>query len=93
VKSKTLAKGLLKSLNSFEFVVIMHMMRQFFSCTTPLSNYLQSPKLDFIEAIRLVNATKNELSRLRSMEKDKLSKCLFNKYNLFCIKYELDEQT
>jgi len=94
VKSKTLAKGLLKSLNSFEFVVIKHnMMRQFFSCTSSLSNYLQSPKSDLIGAIRLVNAIKNELSCLISMEKDKLSKCLFNECNLFCLKYELDEET
>lgn len=58
MKSKTLAKGLLKSLNSFEFIVIMFMMKKIFNSTTPLSNYLQSSKLDFVEAMKLVKATK-----------------------------------
>lgn len=35
MKSTILEKGLLKSLNSFEFIVIMFMMRKIFNSTTP----------------------------------------------------------
>lgn len=92
VKSKTLAKGLLKSINSFEFILIMYMMRKIYNSTTPLSNYLQSPKIDFVEAIKLVKATRNESFNLRNLEREQLLECFFNKTKLFCEKFELNER-
>lgn len=86
MKSKTFEKGLLKSLNSFEFTVIMFMMRKIFNSTTPLSNYLQSSKLDFVEA------TRNELFHLRNLGREKLLKCFINEAKAFCEKFELNER-
>lgn len=92
MKSKTLAKGLLKSLNSFEFIVIMFMMRKIFNSTTPLSNYLQSSKLDFVEAMKLVKATRNELFHLRNLGREQLLECFINETKTFCVKFELNER-
>lgn len=86
MKSKTFEKGLLKSLNSFEFTVIMFMMRKIFNSTTPLSNYLQSSKLDFVEA------TRNELFHLRNLGREQLLKCFINEAKAFCEKFELNER-
>lgn len=44
-KNKHLANSFLKQLNSFKFVLTMHMMRNIFLITTPLSSYLQNPAM------------------------------------------------
>lgn len=86
MKSKSLAEGLLKSLNSFEFIVIMFMMKKIFNFTTPLSNYLQSSKLDFVEAMKLVRATRNELFYLRNLGREQ------NSLNVLLMKQKLSER-
>lgn len=45
--------------STFTFVITLIFMKNFFSITTPLSNYLQSKSLDFIEALNLVNNAKH----------------------------------
>jgi hypothetical protein len=52
--------------STFSFVVTLIFMKKVFSVTTPLSNYLQSKSLDFIEALRLVNNAKENLLLMRS---------------------------
>lgn len=46
----------------------MIFMRKLFAVTTPLSSYLQSPSLDFVEALCLVDSVQNKLKVLRSEE-------------------------
>lgn len=46
----------------------MIFMRKLFAITTPLSSYLQSPSLDFVEALCLVDGVQNRLKVLRSEE-------------------------
>jgi len=47
----------------------MILLRKIFSITTPLSNYLQSKSVDFIEALRLINTSKEQLAKTRSDKK------------------------
>lgn len=47
-KIRDAAKGFLKNLNKFDFVLIIHLVKKIFLVTTPLSAYLQAPDMDFI---------------------------------------------
>lgn len=62
------AKSLIQIITSFQFILVMNFIRKIFSITTEVSNYLQSKSIDFIQAITLVDVTKNRLQDLRSEE-------------------------
>ncbi|CAI6377139.1 unnamed protein product [Macrosiphum euphorbiae] len=47
----------------------MKLMKQMFAITTPLSCYLQSKSIDFIQACQLVDVAKIELEKMRYTEK------------------------
>lgn len=47
----------------------MIFMKNIFGITTPLSNYLQSKSLDFIEAINLMNTSLKQLTHKRTDKK------------------------
>lgn len=63
--TSTTALNLYKSITTFNFILILHLMENIFSCTTPLSLYLQSPNIDFIQAITMVDVCTKKLSNLR----------------------------
>lgn len=54
---------------TFDFVITLKFIKNIFSITTPLSSYLQSKNIDFIQAYHLVDNAKRELKRLRSDSK------------------------
>lgn len=83
------AKSLTSRLSSFEFVIAMLLVKKIFSITTPVSNYLQSKSIDFIEAIGLVDVAKNRLYDLRNE-----SQCeeLINEAKTFAKAQKLTEQ-
>jgi len=60
------AKSFLLILSSFNFVLVLKLMKSIFTITTPTSCYLQSKSIDFIQAIKLVDETKKRLLELRS---------------------------
>ncbi|KAF0683017.1 zinc finger MYM-type protein 1-like, partial [Aphis craccivora] len=62
------ARGLYQNVSSFEFIAVMIFMRKLFAVTTPLSSYLQSPSLDYVEALCLIDSVQNRLKILRSEE-------------------------
>lgn len=62
------AKGLYPNITSFKFIAIMILMKKIFDITTPLSNYLQSSTLDFVEALSLVDSAQDRLKKLRTEE-------------------------
>lgn len=43
----------------------MILNKNIFAITTPLSNYLQSKSIDFIQALNLVDASKEKLTSMR----------------------------
>ncbi|KAL4104085.1 hypothetical protein QTP88_019398 [Uroleucon formosanum] len=68
-ESSSTAKSLLMRLSSFEFIIAMNLVKTIFAITTPVSNYLQSKSIDFIEAINLIDVAKNRLIDLRDDDK------------------------
>ncbi|KAL4153970.1 hypothetical protein QTP88_001803 [Uroleucon formosanum] len=67
------ANNFLKIITSFNFILSMIFMKNIFGITTPLSNYLQSKSLDFIEAINLMNTSLKQLTHKRNdIEYEKL---------------------
>lgn len=68
------------------------LLRKIFSITTPLSNYLQSKSVDFIEALRLINTSKEHLAEMRSDKKYeelvKEAKQFANLHNLIEVNYK-----
>lgn len=66
--SKARSICLVHSVTYFKFIVTMFLMKKIFDITTPLSRFLQSKTLDFIQALVLVDEGKSELNRIRSDE-------------------------
>lgn len=64
VNTSMQARSLYKNITSFEFISVMIFMKKIFEITTPLSYYLQSPSLDFVEALCLVDSAQNNLRTL-----------------------------
>lgn len=64
----SMAKSLMMTVTTFEFVLSMILLKKIFNITTPLSNYLQSKSLDFIQALKLVDLCKKKLTDMRSEE-------------------------
>lgn len=64
----SLATTLLKNITSFSFVSIMILMKTIFDITTPLSKYLQSPAIDFMQALVMVDYVRQQLTQLRTTE-------------------------
>lgn len=75
-------------ISSFSFVLTLLFLKKIFLITTPLSNYLQSKSLDFIEALRLVNYAKTQLENFRC---DEEYEKLVTESNQFCLAHDLHE--
>jgi hypothetical protein len=59
------SKGLYPNIVSFKFIAIMILMKKKFDITNPLSNYLQSSTLNFVEALNLVDSAQDRMKKLR----------------------------
>lgn len=64
----SLATNLLKNITSFSFVSIIFLTKTIFDITTPLSKYLQSPAIVFMQALVMVDYVKQQLTELRTTE-------------------------
>ncbi|KAL4154393.1 hypothetical protein QTP88_000268 [Uroleucon formosanum] len=84
------AKSLILRISSFNFISTMVFIRQIFSITTPVSNYLQSKSIDFIQAIKLVDVAKKQLEDFR-LDNNALEKIL-NEAKQFAFDHKLLEQ-
>lgn len=62
------AKNFISVITSFQFILVLVLMRRIFSVSTEVSNYLQSKSIDFMQAIKMVNIAKNRLKTLRTDE-------------------------
>lgn len=61
-----MATNLLSTISSFKFITHLLLMKNIFKHTSPLSIYLQSPSLDFITALTMVDNCARKLSELRN---------------------------
>ncbi|KAL4126029.1 hypothetical protein QTP88_010261 [Uroleucon formosanum] len=84
------AQSLILRISSFNFISTMVFIRQIFSITTPVSNYLQSKSIDFMQAIKLVDVAKKRLEDLR-LDNNALEKIL-NEAKQFAFDHKLLEQ-
>jgi len=62
------SKGLLNQFCSFNIIFVLTFLDNILSTVNTLSIHLQSSTLDIIKCLKLVEATKVELERLRSDE-------------------------
>lgn len=64
-KSASEAIGLKTRMESFQFIMCLHLLEKIFSVTNCLSEQLQNEKQNIIHAFYLVNSTRNALNDLR----------------------------
>lgn len=67
-ETSSLAKNLAIVMSSFKFVTNLLLMKKVFEHTTPLSVYLQSPGIDFIQALVMIDNCAKNLSKMRQDE-------------------------
>ncbi|XP_042041184.1 zinc finger MYM-type protein 1-like [Salvia splendens] len=72
-------------INRFEFVFVLHLMRQILGITHALSQVLQKKNQDIVSAMNLVNVAKTCLQVMR----EKGWEVLLNEVSKFCNKYEI----
>ena len=63
-KTRTDAEGLLIKFTHFETILVAMLFLQIFKITTPLSDYLQTKNLDFVQAWRLIETSHLKLKEL-----------------------------
>ena len=80
------AYSLLESIQSFEFIFNLHMMTNILGVTNELSQALQRKDQDIINAIALVNVSKQRLQTIR----DNGWESLFDEVSLFCDRRTID---
>lgn len=83
------AISLLQNVTSYKFNLMLKFMKKIFKITTPVSVYMQSPKLDFIEAMNLVDSAQKRLKELRN---DLKYNEIIDEVNQFVIHEKLEEQ-
>ncbi|KAJ4747360.1 zinc finger MYM-type-like protein [Rhynchospora pubera] len=86
VYSRGDASGSLQKLLSFDFVFIMHLMKEIMAITDTLCVALQNKSLDILNALNLVSSTKVLIQKLR----DDGWEPLLEKVNSFCQKHEVE---
>lgn len=66
LNTKKTAKGLLKNIKSFKFILMLVIFKDIFIITSPLSKYLQSANIDFFQAITFLDSALVKTKSLRS---------------------------
>ncbi|KAJ3697747.1 hypothetical protein LUZ61_001452 [Rhynchospora tenuis] len=80
------AKGSLNKLLSFNFIFVLHLMKEIMAITDTLCQALQKESLDILNALDLISSTKELIQKLR----DNGWEPLLQKVNSFCQKYEVE---
>ncbi|XP_042035000.1 zinc finger MYM-type protein 1-like [Salvia splendens] len=80
------ADDVLEIINSFEFVFVLHLMKQILGITHELSQVLQKKDQDIVNAMNLVKVAKSRLQIMREKDWD----VLLADVSKFCSKYEPD---
>ncbi|KAJ3699800.1 hypothetical protein LUZ61_003505 [Rhynchospora tenuis] len=80
------AKGSLNKLMSYNFIFVLHLMKEIMAITDTLCQALQKESLDILNALDLISSTKELIQKLR----DNGWEPLLQKVNSFCQKYEVE---
>ncbi|XP_022021325.1 uncharacterized protein LOC110921332 [Helianthus annuus] len=73
-------------LQSFEFVLVLHLMKEVMAKTDTLCQALQKKSQDILNAMKLVSATKASLTNFRNSGWDSL----FENVRFFCERHDID---
>jgi hypothetical protein len=82
---RTCAAGLLKQMESFEFVFIMHLVIKLLGKTNDLSQCLQKKDQNIVRAIGLIGATLQKINEIRQNGWEEL----FEDAKSFCLQYNI----
>ncbi|WVZ91816.1 hypothetical protein U9M48_037939, partial [Paspalum notatum var. saurae] len=83
--TKTCAAGLLKQMESFEFVLIMHLMIKLLGKTNDLSQCLQKKDTNIVRAVSLIGVTLQKVNDLREHGWEGV----FEATKQFCVKHKI----
>jgi hypothetical protein len=83
--TKTCAAGLIKQMESFEFVLIMHIMIQLLGKTNDLSQCLQKKDQNIVRAVSLIEVTLQKVINFREHGWEDL----FEETKAFCLKHNI----
>ena len=83
--TRTCASGLLKQMESFEFVLIMHLMIKILGKTNDLSQCLQRKDQNIVRAVSLIGATLHKVNDLREHGWEDI----FEATTCFCVKHNI----
>nr|GEY11120.1 hypothetical protein [Tanacetum cinerariifolium] len=81
-RNRVQAQGIL---SNYEFVFYLHLMEHILEATNLLSKALQIKDQNILEAVSVINGTKESLMILRANRFD----AILNKVNIFCAKYDI----
>uniref|UniRef100_A0A453SGX5 DUF4371 domain-containing protein n=1 Tax=Aegilops tauschii subsp. strangulata TaxID=200361 RepID=A0A453SGX5_AEGTS len=85
VAQRTTATGLIKQMESFEFVLILHLMIRLLGKTNNLSQCLQLKNQNIVRAVGLIKTTLEDIQEIRLNGWDEL----FKEVTDFCVKYNI----
>src|SRR5688572_12872892 len=84
-EKKYTAAGLLKQMESFEFVLVLHLMIRLLGKTNDLSQCLQKKDQNIVRAIGLIGTTLQKMNDIRENGWDEL----FAKVENFCLLHHI----
>jgi hypothetical protein len=85
VTQRTTAGGLIKQLETFEFIFILHLMIRLLGKTNDLSYCLQKKNQNIVRAVGLIKTTLVKIQEIRQDGWDEL----LQEVNDFCVKYNI----
>ena len=85
VAQRTTAAGLIKHMDSFEFVLILHLMIRLLGKTNNLSQCLQLKNQNIVRAVGLIKTTLDDIENIRQNSWDGL----FKEVTDFCVKHNI----
>ncbi|XP_044454880.1 uncharacterized protein [Triticum aestivum] len=85
VAQRTTAAGLIKQMESFEFVLILHLMITLLGKTNNLSQCLQLKNQNIVRAVGLIKTTLDDIQNIRQNGWGEL----FKEVTDFCVKYNI----
>jgi hypothetical protein len=80
------ANAAYKMITSFQFIFILHLMKEIMGITDDLCQHLQQKSQDILTAVHLVDNTKKLIQKLRDEDCDRLLEEVVS----FCKKFEID---
>ena len=83
-QSKFIAKSLISNWSKFEIICISNLLLDIYSVTTPVSIYLQTKTINYLQAWNMIAALKKEIEKKKT---DEYVLNVYEKYQHFFVGY------